>query len=83
MTVQGCDYQNLPISRYRVYCLEMLRRQFSELNGTDQDAVKALLPFDHAALIWTDDVKAKSEYDEASEAPFNKSINVFTDGVPS
>ena len=83
MTVQGCQYHNLPLSRYRVHCLEMLRQQFSALNNAEQDAVKALLPFHDAALIWTDDVKAKSDYDEAGEAPFNKSINVFADGVPS
>ncbi len=83
MTVQGCQYQQLPVSRYRVYCLEMLREQYSSLDQTDQEKVQSLLPFTNASLLWNDAVKAQSGYDEARQAPFNMAINVFAGGVPS
>jgi len=82
MTVQGCRYQQLPVSRYRVYCLEMLRENFASLHEDAQHLVRSLLPFEAASIIWSPEVQAKSGYDEAREAPFNKAINVFGDGVP-
>jgi glutathione S-transferase len=83
MTVQGSQYQQLPVSRYRVYCLEMLREQYSALDNTDQQKVQSQLPFDNASLLWSDVVRAQSGYDEARQAPFNMAINVFAGGVPS
>ncbi len=82
MSVQGCQYRHLPVSRYRVYCLERLREQFSQLPGTAQQQVKALLPYPDAGILWQDDAIARSGYDEAREAPFNLAINVYGDGVP-
>jgi len=41
MERQGCHYQNLPVSRYRVWCLEQLREAFTRLNPADQDTGKA------------------------------------------
>ncbi|MFT5013603.1 MAG: glutathione S-transferase [Dinoroseobacter sp.] len=83
MTVQSCHYQQLPVSRYRVYCLEMLRERFACLDEASKNIVKALLPFEPAEILWQDDLQAKSDYDEARQAPFNKAINVFDGGVPS
>lgn len=83
MTIQGCHYQNLPVSRYRVYCLEMLRERFAALDEAAQNAVQSLLPFAPAAILWQSDVQAQSGYDKERQAPFNKAINVFEDGVPS
>jgi len=77
MTVQGCHYKKVPVSRYRVYCLERLREQFLELSLEHQDKVKALLPHGEYDLIWHDKVAANSGYDVERQAPFNKSINVF------
>jgi hypothetical protein len=83
MNVQGCHYQQLPVSRYRVYCLEMLRERFACLDEASQNAVKTLLPFEPAEILWQDDLQAKSDYDGAKQAPFNKAINVFDGAVPS
>ncbi len=83
MTVQGCAYRNLPVSRYRVYCLEMLRERFAALDPAAQDAVRALLPHPGAAVLWQETVPGQSGYDVERQAPFNKAINVFADGVPS
>jgi len=82
MTVQGCQYQNLPVSRYRVYCLERLREEFDQLSRTEQKKVKLVLTSSDAEVIWRDDMSASSGYDTAREAPFNKAINVYGKGVP-
>lgn len=82
MTVQGCHYVELPVSRYRVYCLEQLRAQFSSLDASARDEVRGLLPYQGAEVLWQSDTIARSGYDEAGEAPFNKAINVYGDGVP-
>ena len=39
-TIQGCHYTELPVSRYRVWCLEELRREWSVL---DADAKETTL----------------------------------------
>lgn len=83
VTIQGCRYLDLPVSRYRVHCLEMLRERFSSLDEHAKNTLKSLLPFEAASILWEDHALAKSGYDEAHEAPFNKSINVFAGGVPS
>ncbi len=77
MTAQNCRYKKLPVSRYRVYCLERLREQFNELSSEHQDKVKALLPHPEYTLIWNDEVTANSGYDVERQAPFNMAINVF------
>lgn len=82
MTVQGCTYQNITTSRYRVWCLEELRRRFAELSATDQATVKTLLPYDQANILWSDDMTVKSQFNSDNHLPFGKAINVFRDGTP-
>ncbi len=83
MQIQGCQYSNVPVSRYRVWCLEQLRLAYADLSAEDQASVQTLLQHRDASLIWDTDIKAESGYDTAREAPFNKAINVFENGVPS
>lgn len=81
-TIQDCHYSGLPTSRYRVWCLEVLRREWAAL-GTG--AQKALLPFLNspaAAILWDETEIAPSGYDIEDRAPFNRAINVFGSGVP-
>ena len=82
VTVQGCQYRDLPVSRYRVYCLEQLRAAFSRLDAGSQEAVRALLSTPEAGVLWQANDIARSGYDEAGEAPFNMAINVYGAGVP-
>lgn len=82
-TVQGCRYERLPVSRYRVWCLEELRRHWQALDGATQTRLRAHLPEPGAAVLWNDEPVAKSGYDPERLAPFNRAINVFGDGVPS
>lgn len=77
MTVQGCRYHRIPVSRYRVWCLERLRGHYQGLGDEDQEAVRSLLAYPECALLWTDDVRAQSGYDVDRTAPFNLGINVY------
>ena len=82
MTVQGAHYKHLPVSRYRVWCLEVLREAFAALAPDERTRTRALLPHPHAEILWRETIPAKSGYDAAKEAPFNMAINVYGDGVP-
>jgi glutathione S-transferase len=82
MTVQGCEYVNLPVSRYRVACLETLRGAFATLDKEQQGAVQVLLPYPQAAILWDPELSVRSGYDEERLAPFNRAINVYGTGVP-
>ncbi len=80
MNVQGCTYEKMPVSRYRVYCLERLREEFASLEEGDQQKVRSLLSQDQYSLIWDASIKASSGYDAERQAPFNKGINVLETG---
>jgi glutathione S-transferase len=79
---QGCLYRDLPVSRYRVWCLEELRRQLHALHDEEQARLRALLGYPGAEILWTKELSIESGYDEAREAPFNRAINVYAKGVP-
>ena len=83
LTVQGCTYSKLPVSRYRVACLERLREAFVTLNESDRSRVRALLPWSPAEVLWGPDPPACSDYDDERQAPFNTAINVYGRGVPA
>lgn len=82
MTIQDCEYIRMPVSRYRVACLERLRETFASLSGQDQDRVRKLLPYPQAEILWSPKIAAASGYDEGREAPFGKAINVYAKGYP-
>ncbi len=80
--VQGCHYRQVPTSRYRVWCLEVLRGAWQALEQRDREALRRFLPDPEAAVLWDDSVPAESGYDPERRAPFNRAINVFGTGVP-
>ena len=80
--IQGCSYRKLPVSRYRVWCLEELRREWTALPDAAQDTLRALLGSKEAAILWEDGEFRGSDYDVDQQAPFNRAINVFENGVP-
>lgn len=82
MDVQGCRYRDLPVSRYRVWCLEKLREEYRALDEDAQSRARELMPHPEAEAVWTEAVPADSGYDPEGRAPFNQAINVFGDGVP-
>jgi hypothetical protein len=82
MKVQGCTYRDLPVSRYRVWCLEELRKRFDGLSDDEQGQLRTLLAYPGAEVLWTTEGPAPSGYDNDCEAPFNRAINVYANGVP-
>jgi glutathione S-transferase len=42
-TIEGVVYRHLPVSRYRVWCLERLREHFEALEGDAREQARALL----------------------------------------
>jgi glutathione S-transferase len=43
MDIEGAPYRNIRTARYRVWCLEELRRHYGELSEADRDEARALL----------------------------------------
>jgi len=82
MVIQGCQYRGITTSRYRVWCLEELRRRFAQLEEGHQASIKALLPYDHADLLWRDAAPAPSGFNTDNHLPFGKALNVFEGGLP-
>ncbi len=80
--VQGCRYERLPVSRYRVWCLEELRRHWRALDEHTQSALRRHLPETGASVLWDGKPQTESGYDPERRAPFNRAINVFGNGVP-
>lgn len=82
MTIQDCHYVDMPVSRYRVACLEKLRAAFAALNEADQDKARRLLGYPQAEILWCPDIPATSGHDPENAAPFGKAINVYAKGIP-
>lgn len=81
MTVQSVYYAKLPVSRYRLWCLEQLRAGFAALDAQAQEQVRALLPHHDAVILWEGEVAA-SGFNEDDHLPFGKAINVYGLGTP-
>lgn len=82
LTIQGCQYDNAPVSRYRVWRLEQLRRRWRELDASAQEGLRHVLTSPEAQILWDGSEIAPSNYDAEQQAPFNRAINVFGSGVP-
>lgn len=75
--IQGTRYRALPVSRYRVWCLERLRAHFETLTGDPREEAQRLLE-SHGCWepLWRVDAPA-SGYDPAGAAPFAAGLPVF------
>ena len=76
-TIQGCQYTALPVSRYRVWCLEELRREWSVLDAAARETTRSHLTDEATSLLSDPEPIARSDYDADREAPFNRAINVY------
>ena len=52
MEVQGCRYASLPVSRYRVWCLEELRRHWQALDESTQATLPSQPKCHGADPLW-------------------------------
>jgi len=75
--IQGVPYERIPSGRYRVWCLEELRREWSALDEGARDGLRPLLPEPGAAVLWDTTTPLDSGYDPERQAPFNRALNVF------
>lgn len=82
MSIQDCRYRNVPTSRYRIWCLENLRRAWGALDADAREQARAHLQSPAADILWDETRIKPSDYDRENKAPFNKAINVFGSGVP-
>lgn len=80
--IQGCGYVQVPASRYRVWCLEELRRGWQGLDEGAREQLRSRLKAPDASILWDDTALSPSNYDPEGLAPFNSAINVFGTGVP-
>ncbi len=80
--VQGVRYRDVPSSRYRVWCLEELRREWSALAESAQAALRTHLPEESAGVLWDGSDIGASGVDPERKAPLVKGTNVFGTGVP-
>jgi glutathione S-transferase len=77
MTVQGAPYRNVPSSRYRVWCLEELRRDYEALPSEAREAARERLER-HGCWEPLFRVDARpSGHDPDREAPFARGLRVF------
>ncbi|MEO1729539.1 MAG: glutathione S-transferase C-terminal domain-containing protein [Pseudomonadota bacterium] len=83
LDVQGTRYASVPTSRYRVWCLEVLRQHWAQMPDAARDTLKPLLSSAEASVLWDDTTYTPSDYDSDGVAPFNRAINVYDGGVPS
>lgn len=76
-TLQGTAYRALPTSRYRVWCLEELRRHFTALPDAARTAARDVLE-EHGCWEPLFRVEAPtSGHDPAGTAPFARGLPVF------
>ena len=69
-TIQGVHYRRMPVSQYRVWCLEQLRAHFEALAEPANAAARALLE-EHGCMEPLHTVKAvDSRYDPERRVPF-------------
>lgn len=82
MAIQDCTYKRVPVSRYRVWCLERLQAHWRGLEDAAQAKVRTHLQSPHAEFLWNNAPMAPSDYDNEGAAPFNRAINVYGSGLP-
>jgi len=76
-TIQGANYIDLPVSRYRSWCLEQLQSHFNRLPPDTRTALQPLL---QAQSCWEplwDIREPRSLYDPDGRAPFAVGLKVY------
>ena len=68
--IQGVQYRAVPVSQYRVWCLEQLQRCVQAVPEADRSAVQNVLENHGCWAPLFELAEPGSRYDEASEAPF-------------
>lgn len=77
VAIQGTQYRDLPVSRYRVWCLERLRSHFGDLPADPRRRATDLLEA-HGCWepLWRVD-DPRSGYDPEQQAPISVGLKVY------
>ncbi len=68
--IEGIRYRNVPVSQYRVWCLEELQRHFHELPADVQRTAQALMEETGAWAPFTEIEEPRSAYNLDGRVPF-------------
>ncbi|MEM7000170.1 MAG: glutathione S-transferase family protein [Pseudomonadota bacterium] len=68
--IQGVQYQNVPVSQYRVWCLEQLQQRAREVPANTQTQLQALLDTHGCWDPLFELPEPGSRYEEGAHAPF-------------
>jgi len=75
--LQGTQYTEIPVSRYRVWCLETLQERFGRLDENARDRLHGLLASQGCLEPLFTTPNPASGYDPDRNAPFGVSIPVY------
>jgi glutathione S-transferase len=68
--IQGIQYRSVPVSQYRVWCLEQLQNRAKEVPDTHRDRLEKMLTERGCWSPLFELAEPGSRYDEGNEAPF-------------
>jgi hypothetical protein len=77
VTIQGTTYLRVPTSRYRVWCLEQLRRHHDALPPSARSTVGVLLDRHGCTEPLWRATDCRSGHDPDDQAPFGRGLRVF------
>ena len=75
--IQGVQYRDVPVSQYRVWCLQRLQEQHEAVSDNARDTLGALLDANGALEPLTRLKDLNSGYQKSHDAPFGPSLAVF------
>jgi glutathione S-transferase len=77
VAIQGTQYQDLPVSRYRSWCLEQLQQRFRQLPPEVHEEARQLLQAQGCwDPLWQVE-EPRSGYDPEQQAPFAVGLKVY------
>lgn len=76
-TMGSVVYENVPVSSYRVWCLERLQARLSEIGPADEERVERLLDRHGCLVPLRHAVGRPSGHDPEGRAPFGPGCTVF------
>lgn len=77
VSIQGTQYLDLPVSRYRSWCLERLQERYNELPSQAAETTRQLLAAQHCwEPLWRVR-EPRSLYDPEHQAPFAAGLKVY------
>lgn len=77
VSIQGTQYRDVPVSRYRSWCLEQLQNHFKQLPPDTRDSARQLMETHNCWKPLWDIDEPRSGYDTEQQAPFAVGLKVY------